>query len=172
MNNGPDEYDGAVPCSHVLPSQPGNRGERQHAGGRCVRQSREPRPGEGKPIGSGGVLVARRTGNRRRRPRKADATATILPIQSNSHYYKNIDLSRLTPVRDKRGCPFVPGLATGTKGYLLGQKVLPAPRGWRTLLSRLVLPTGTKCPFFFPVFLFSILFLFQLYFCISIKFMY
>ena len=29
-----------------------------------------------------------------------------------------------------------------------GQKVLPAPRGWRTLLSRLVLPTGTKCPFF------------------------
>ena len=73
-----------VPCSHVLPSQPGNRGERQHAGGRCVRQSREPRPGEGKPIGSGGVRVARRTGNRRRRPRKADATATILPIQSNS----------------------------------------------------------------------------------------
>ena len=33
-------------------------------------------------------------------------------------------------------------------------------------LSRLVVP------FFFPVFLFSILFLFQLYFCISIKLMY
>src|SRR6185369_6008091 len=48
-----------------------------------------------------------------------------------------------TPVRDKRGCPFVPGVATGTKGL-----------------------------FFFHVFLFSILFLFQLYFCISIKLMY
>ena len=34
-----------------------------------------------------------------------------------------------TPGRDKRGCPFVPGLAIGTK---------------RTLLSRLVTPTGTK----------------------------
>ena len=84
-----------------------------------------------------------------------------------------------TPVRDKRGCPFVPGLATGTK---------------EDLLSRLVTPTGTKgaasahvagapfCPGwcyqpgqkvpFFHVFLFSILFLFQLYFCISIKLMY
>ena len=38
-----------------------------------------------------------------------------------------------TPVRDKRGCPFVPGLATGTK---------------EGLLSRLVTPTGTKSPFF------------------------
>ena len=77
-----------------------------------------------------------------------------------------------TPVRDKRGCPFIPGLAT----------------------ARLVTPTGTKgaasahvagapfCPgwcyqpgqnvSFFHVFLFSILFLFQLYFCISIKLMY
>ena len=45
-----------------------------------------------------------------------------------------------TPDRDKRGGPFVPGLATGTKGYLL---------------SRLVLPTGTKGPFF-SVFIFSI----------------
>ena len=34
-----------------------------------------------------------------------------------------------TPVRDKRGCPFVPGVATGTK---------------EDLLSRLVTPTGTK----------------------------
>ena len=34
-----------------------------------------------------------------------------------------------TPVRDKRGCPFVLGLATGTK---------------EDLLSRLVTPTGTK----------------------------
>jgi len=40
-----------------------------------------------------------------------------------------------TPVRDKRrGCSFVPGLATGTN----------CP-GW---LSRLVIPTGTKDPFF------------------------
>ena len=85
-----------------------------------------------------------------------------------------------TPVRYKRGCPFVPGLATGTE---------------EDLLSRLVTPTGTKgaasahvagapfCPgwcyqpgqkvsFFLHVFLFSILFLFQLYFCISIKLMY
>jgi len=46
------------------------------------------------------------------------------------------------------------------------------PRGrWLPLLSRLVLPTGTK-GLFFHVFLFSILFLFQLYFCISIKLMY
>ena len=34
-----------------------------------------------------------------------------------------------TPGRDKRGCPFVPGLANGIKN---------------TLLSRLVTPTGTK----------------------------
>ena len=48
------------------------------------------------------------------------------------------------PVRDKRRCPFVLGVATGTKGLF----------------------------FFLHVFLFSILFLFQLYFCISIKLMY
>ena len=83
-----------------------------------------------------------------------------------------------TPGRDKRGCPFVPGLATGTKS---------------TLLSWLVTPTGTKgaasatClahPFvpvgvtnrdkrsIFSVPLFSIVFLFRLYFYISIKLMY
>ena len=61
-----------------------------------------------------------------------------------------------TPSRDKRGCPFVPGLATGTKS---------------TLLSRLVLPTGTKGPFF-SVYLFSNVFLFRLNFYISIKLMY
>ena len=61
-----------------------------------------------------------------------------------------------TPVRYKRGCHFVLGLATGTK---------------EDLSSRLVLPTGTKGPFF-HVFLFSIPFLFQLYFCILIKLMY
>ena len=72
---------------------------------------------------------------------------TWLPIlhglwlsSTRQHYYKNVDLSRLetavvpvsqpgTPVRDKRGCPFVPGVATGTK---------------EDLLSRLVTPTGTK----------------------------
>ena len=52
-----------------------------------------------------------------------------------------------TPGRDKRGS-FCPG--SGNRGcYQPGQKVP-----------------------FFPVFLFSILFLFQLYFCISIKLMY
>ena len=100
-----------------------------------------------------------------------------IPLPSN-HYYKNVDLSRL-------GNPCCPGFPTGNASP--GQKGVPfcpgcgnsgckrcsqRPRGWRTLLSRLVLPTGTKCPFFFHVFLFSILFLFQLYFCISIKLMY
>ena len=99
--------------------------------------------------------------------------------------YRNANLSRLgnpfypdfptgtARPGQKRG-PFVPGMATGTK---------------RTLWSRLVTPTGTKGaasatwlahPFvpvgvrslFFPIFFFSILFLFQLYFCISIKLMY
>ena len=106
------------------------------------------------------------------------------------HYYKNVDLSQLgNPCRPgfptgnaspgQKGCPFVSGLATGIKKYFL---------------SRLVTPTGTKgaasahvagapfCPgwcyqsgqkvSFFHVFLFSIFFLFQLYFCISIKLMY
>src|SRR6185312_4579319 len=109
---------------------------------------------------------------------------------SNLHYYKNVDLSRLgnpccpgfptgNASPGQKGCPIVPGLATGTK---------------EDLLSPLVTPTGTKgaasahvagapfCPGwcyqpgqkvpFFHVFLFSILFLFQLYFCISIKLMY
>ena len=40
-----------------------------------------------------------------------------------------------TPCRDKRRNPFVPGLATGTKD---------------TLLSRLVIPIGTKCFFSIP----------------------
>ena len=70
-----------------------------------------------------------------------------------------------TPGRDKRGVLL-------SWVWQPGQKVLPAPRGWRTLLSPLVLPTGTKGLFFLHVFLFSIFFLFQLYFCISIKLMY
>ena len=70
-----------------------------------------------------------------------------------------------TPGRDKRGGSFCPG--SGNR-----DKRLPfVPVGRRTLLSRLVLPTGTKDPFF-PIFLFLILFLFQLYFCISNKLMY
>ena len=84
-----------------------------------------------------------------------------------SHYYRNTDLSWLGNLccpdfptgnakPGQKGCPFVPGLATGTKS---------------TLLSRLVLPTGTKGQFF-SVPLFSIVFLFQLYFYISIKLMY
>ena len=70
-----------------------------------------------------------------------------------------------TPVRDKRGCPSVPGLATGTKGAASAH-VASAPfcPGW-------CYQQGQKIPFF-HVFLFSILFLFQLYFCISIKLMY
>ena len=68
-----------------------------------------------------------------------------------------------TPGRDKRG--FVPGLATGTKGAASA-----------TCLAHPFVPVGVtnrdkKVPFF-HVFLFSILFLFQLYFCISIKLMY
>ena len=68
-----------------------------------------------------------------------------------------------TPVRDKRrGCSFVPGLATGTN----------CP-GW---LSRLVTPTGTKDPFFFLFsfseffFYFNYTFAFQLNLCIGIQY--
>ena len=57
-----------------------------------------------------------------------------------SHYYRNTDLSWLGNLccsdfptgnakPGQKGCPFVPGLATGTKD---------------DLLSRLVTPTGTK----------------------------
>ena len=82
-----------------------------------------------------------------------------------------------TPVRDKRGCPFVPGLATGTKEDLLSRLVrcCRCPHGWRTLLSRLVvLPTGTKGPFFFMFsfsqlfFYFNYTFTFKLNLCIGI----
>ena len=77
-----------------------------------------------------------------------------------------------TPGRNKRGGPFVPGLATGLLSQPTGTKgaasahVAAAPfcPGW-------CYQPGQKVPFF-HVFLFSILFLFQLYFCISIKLMY
>ena len=62
------------------------------------------------------------------------------PKLTHLHYYRNVNLSRLGnpccpdfPTGNARpgqkGGPFVPGLATGTKGYFL---------------SRLVTPTGTK----------------------------
>ena len=71
-----------------------------------------------------------------------------------SHYYRNTDLSWLGNLccpdfptgnakPGQKGCPFVPGLAT-----------------------------GTKSTHFFSVPLFSIVFLFRLYFYISIKLMY
>jgi len=72
-----------------------------------------------------------------------------------------------TSGRNKMGGPFVPGLATGTKGA--------ASATW---LAHPFVLVGGWCyqpgqnVFFFSIFLFSILFLFQLYFCISIKFMY
>ena len=97
------------------------------------------------------------------------------------HYYKNVDLSRLgnrccsgfptgNTSPGQKGCPFVPGLATGTKEDLLSRLVAP------TWLAHPFVPVGVtnrdKMSLFFHVFLFSILFLFQLYFCISIKLMY
>ena len=107
------------------------------------------------------------------------------------HYYKNVDLSRLgnrccpgfptgNASPGQKGVPFCPGSGNrDRRGPFVpvgntnrDKRCSQRPRGWRTLLSRLVLPTGTKCLFFFHVFLFSILFLFQLYFCISIKLMY
>ena len=107
------------------------------------------------------------------------------------HYYKNVDLSRLgnrccpgfptgNACPGQKGVPFCPGCGNRDKrGPFVpvgntnrDKRCSQRPRGWRTLLSRLVLPTGTKGLFFFHVFLFSILFLFQLYFCISIKLMY
>ena len=86
------------------------------------------------------------------------------------HYYRNANLSRLGnpccpgfPTGNarpgQRGGPFVPGLATGTKGA--------ASATW---LAHPFVPEQKIL--FFLVFFFSILFLFQLYFCISIKLMY
>ena len=95
----------------------------------------------------------------------------VSQVVSTYHYYKNVDLFRLgnpccpgfptgNASPDKRGCPFVPGLATGTK---------------EDLLSRLVTPTGTKCLFFFMFFFsqfffyFNYTFAFQLNLCIGIQ---
>ena len=108
----------------------------------------------------------------------------------SKHYYKNVDLSRLgnrccpgfptgNASPGQKGVPFCPGSGNrDRRGPFVpvgntnrDKRCSQRPRGWRTLLSRLVLPTGTK-GLFFHVFLFSIFFLFQLYFCISIKLMY
>jgi len=71
-----------------------------------------------------------------------------------NHYYRKANLSWL-------GNLCCPDFLTGNASP--GQKGGPFVWG---------LATGTKGLFFFPVFLFSILFLFQLKFCISIKLMY
>ena len=75
-----------------------------------------------------------------------------------------------TPGRDKRGHPFAPFCPRSSNRdkrhpFVPVGKGLPAPRGWRTLLSRLVLPTGTKGPFFSPHFFsISIILSFLIYF--------
>ena len=110
------------------------------------------------------------------------------------HYYKNVDLSRLgnrccpgfptgkaspgqkgvpfcpgSGNRDRRG-PFVPVRNTNRD-----KRCSQRPRGWRTLLYRLVLPTGTKGLFFFMFFFsqfffyFNYTFAFQLNLCIGIQ---
>ena len=115
-----------------------------------------------------------------------------LPI--TYHYYRNADLSRLGnlcclgfPTKNSRPgqkrVPFCPGSGNWDKkepfvpvGVTNGDKrCYQRPHGWRTLLSRLVLPTGTKCPLFF-LFLFSqffsyfnYTFAFQLNLCIGIQ---
>ena len=99
---------------------------------------------------------------------------------SHIHYYKNVDLSWLGnpccpgfPTRNassgQKGVPFCPGSGNRDKrrpfvlvGNTAGSTFCP---GW-------YYQPGQKVPFFLHVFLFSILFLFQLYFCISIKLMY
>src|SRR6185436_5823508 len=87
---------------------------------------------------------------------------------SPSHYYRKANLSRL-------GNLCCPGFPTGNARP--GQKGVPfCPRSGnrdkKHPFIRLVTPTGTKGPFFFSVPLFSIVFLFRLYFYISIKLMY
>ena len=104
------------------------------------------------------------------------------------HYYNNNDLSRLgnpncpgfptgnvspgqkgSGNRDKKG-PFVPVVNTNRD-----KRCCQRPRGWRTLLSRLVLPTRTKGPFFSLFsfsqffFYFNYTFAFQLNLCIGIQ---
>ena len=83
-----------------------------------------------------------------------------------------------TPSRDKRGCPFVPGLATGTKSTLLSWLVTPTGTkgaASATCLAHPFVPVGVtnrdKMSIFFCS-SFLNCFLFRLYFYISIKLMY
>ena len=100
----------------------------------------------------------------------------LIKLKDQRHYYKNVDLSRLenrccpgfptgntSPVQ--KGVPFCPG--SGNRDKRCSQR----PRGWRTLLSRLVLPTGTK-GLFFHIFFLNSFSISIIYFCISIKLMY
>ena len=110
------------------------------------------------------------------------------------HYYKNVDLSRLgnrccpgfptgNASPGQKGVPFCPGSGNrDRRGPFVpvgntnrDKRCSQRPRGWRTLLSRLVLPTGTKCLFFFMFFFsqfffyFNYTFAFQLNLCIGIQ---
>ena len=67
--------------------------------------------------------------------------------------------------RDKRG-PFVPVGNTNRD-----KRCCQRPRGWLPFCPGWCYQPRQKV-LFFPIFLFSILFVFQLYFCISIKLMY
>src|SRR6185437_1379160 len=101
------------------------------------------------------------------------------PRRDPEHYYKNVDLSRLEnrccpdfPTGNaspgQKGCPFVPGLATGTKGaasaHVAGAPFCP---GW-------CYQPGQKVSFFFLFsfsqffFYFNYTFAFQLNLCIGI----
>ena len=113
------------------------------------------------------IIRNTRHGDERPGRRTACMLASLIQLGSKSytHYYRKANLSRL-------GNPCCPGFPTGNARP--GQKVLPAPRGWRTLLSRLVLPTGTKGPFFLFsfsqfFFYFNYTFAFQLNLCIGIQ---
>ena len=93
----------------------------------------------------------------------------MYPSSSLNHHYRNANLSRL-------GNPCCPGFSNRERQA--GTKGPPFCPGSGNRDNRLVTPTGTKGAAsatwlahpFIPVA--SILFLFQLYFCISIKLMY
>ena len=101
------------------------------------------------------------------RPRVGEAR----PLASAGQYYRNANLSRL-------GNSYCPGFPTGNarpgqKGVLLSRVWQPGQKAFVPVgnTNRDYQP-GQKVPFFLSIFLFSILFLFQLYFYISIKLMY
>ena len=106
------------------------------------------------------------------------ATASRAAARSRSasvhaHYYENIDLSWLgnrccpsfptgNASPGQKGVPFCPGSGNrDRRGPFVpvgntnrDKRCSQRPRGWRTLLSRLVLPTGTKGLFFSSCFSF------------------